>query len=95
MSNSEEIQFAVIPNGEFQKLKNTINQMATDLNDLKKNTGSTSANEILTKKETAKLLKISESSVWLWTKKKTLKSYHAQGRVFYKKNEVLAALEKP
>ena len=50
--------------------------------------------ELLTKKETLKLLKISQSTLWRWTVKNKLSSYGIENRVYYKKSEIIAALRK-
>ena len=49
---------------------------------------------ILSRLETAKLLKINLTSLWKHTKSGKLKSYGIGNRVFYKKNEVLKSLTR-
>lgn len=49
---------------------------------------------ILSRLETAKLLKINLTSLWKHTKSGKLKSYGIGNRVFYKKNEVLTSLTR-
>ena len=49
---------------------------------------------ILSRLETAKLLKINLTSLWKHTKSGKLKSYGIGNRVFYKKNEVLTSLPR-
>lgn len=48
--------------------------------------------ELLTRKETCKLLKIDQSTLWAWTKKGKLKSYGIGNRRYYKKNEIIECL---
>jgi DNA invertase Pin-like site-specific DNA recombinase len=48
--------------------------------------------ELLTRTETAKLLKINLSTLYLWTKKDHLKSYGISGKVYYKRSELESAL---
>lgn len=48
--------------------------------------------EYLTRNEVSKMLKIDLSTLWSWSKKGKLKSYGIQGRVYYKRAEVEAAL---
>ena len=48
--------------------------------------------ELLTREETAKLLKTSLVSLWDWTKKGKLNSYRMGNKVYYKKGEILKAL---
>ena len=47
---------------------------------------------LLSRLETAKLLKINLTSLWKHTKSGKLKSYGISNRVFYKKDEVLKSL---
>ena len=49
---------------------------------------------LLTRLETAKLLKINLTSLWKHTKSGKLKSYGIGNRVFYKKDEVLKSLTR-
>ena len=49
---------------------------------------------ILSRLETAKLLKINLTSLWKHTKSGKLKSYGIGNRVFYKKEEVLKSLTR-
>ena len=48
--------------------------------------------ELLTRKETAELLKVDISTLWHWSKKGVLKSYGISNRVFYKRSEIMEAL---
>lgn len=50
--------------------------------------------EWLTAKETEKILKVSNVTVWTWTNKGILKSYKVGNRIRYRKDEVLKALIK-
>ena len=45
-------------------------------------------------KETAEYCKVSKVTIYQWTKKGILKKYKIGNRVFYKKNEVVAAVIK-
>ncbi|MGQ8335812.1 helix-turn-helix domain-containing protein [Sunxiuqinia sp. A32] len=49
--------------------------------------------ELLTRKEVVKLLQISLTTLYHWTRDGKLKQYKTGGKVYYKKNEVLTALE--
>lgn len=62
------------------------------LEELKQNFNPKEPEEYLTRKETANLLKINLSSLWNWTKKKRLKAYGIEGKVYYKRSEVESAL---
>lgn len=48
--------------------------------------------ELLTREETAKLLKISITTLWHWTKKNKLIAYGIGNRVYYKRGEIMNAL---
>ena len=48
--------------------------------------------KLLTRKETADMLKIDKSTLWAWTNKNIVKSYGIGKRIYYKENEILAAL---
>lgn len=54
----------------------------------------TKQSDYLTRKETAKLLKISLPTLSDWTKLGLLKSYRLSKRVLYKESEVKESLEK-
>jgi excisionase family DNA binding protein len=76
-----------------QQFRNDINQdVKSLLEDLKKSFRPNAPEELLTRKETAKLLKINLSTLYLWTKKGRLKSYGISGKVYYKRSEVESAL---
>ena len=48
---------------------------------------------LLTREETAKLLKIDQSTLWDWTRKGKLQSYGIASRRYYKKHEVLESIK--
>lgn len=52
----------------------------------------TEQKELLTVKETAKLLRVSVSSIYRWTKEGYLTKHGIGHRVFYKRTEVIEAL---
>jgi len=52
------------------------------------------SNELLTREETAKYLKISLSTLWHWSKKGILPSYGIGNRVYYKISEIESSLTK-
>jgi hypothetical protein len=45
--------------------------------------------EILTRKETASLLNVNLSTLWLWTRQKKLQSYGIGNKVYYKYSEII------
>lgn len=62
--------------------------------ELKKTIAKEEPEQLLTRKEVAKLLKISLPTLYYWTKEGKLKHYKTGSRVYYKKNEVMSALGK-
>lgn len=48
--------------------------------------------ELLTREETAKLLKVSITTLCHWTKNKKLIAYGIGNRVYYKRGEIMSAL---
>ena len=62
------------------------------LNELKHALNKDNSDELLTREETFKLLKIDSSTLWSWTKMGKLKVYGIANRRYYKRNEVLDCL---
>jgi excisionase family DNA binding protein len=50
--------------------------------------------ELLTRQETANILKVSLVTLWDWTKKDVMPAYRIGYKVRYKKSEVLESLKK-
>ncbi len=48
--------------------------------------------ELLTREETYKLLKIDSSTLWAWTKKGKINAYGIANRRYYRKSEILKCL---
>jgi excisionase family DNA binding protein len=57
-----------------------------------KNDNKIDSEEILTRKETASLLKISLTALWNWTKNGEIPSYGLGRKLYYKKSEVVHCL---
>ena len=53
-----------------------------------------SDNDLLTRKETADILKISLPTLWAWTNKGIIPAYRIGNKVRYKKADILTALHK-
>lgn len=74
----------------FEELiKSTVKEL---FDELKQSLLKEDHNELLTREETCKLLKIDSSTLWAWTKKGKLNVYGIANRRYYKKNEVLECL---
>lgn len=75
---------------QFEELiKSTVKEQ---LNELKHSLNKDNQDELLTREETYKLLKIDSSTLWAWTKMGKLKVYGIANRRYYKRNEVLNCL---
>ncbi|RRQ49812.1 DNA-binding protein [Maribacter algicola] len=59
-----------------------------ELNTIKQNFQPKKPVELLTREETAELLKISLTTLWHWSKKGILPSYGIGNRVYYKRSEI-------
>ena len=75
---------------QFEELiKSTVKEQ---LNELKHSLNKDNQDELLTREETYKLLKIDSSTLWAWTKMGKLKVYGIANRRYYKRAEVLDCL---
>ena len=78
-----------------EELKDIIVEVINDhLNDLKEETQPKEPEELLTRVEVAKLLKISLPTLHEWTKEGMLQSYGIRNRVLYKRSEIMSSLRK-
>lgn len=64
------------------------------LEEFSKNFHYNNQEELLTRKETAALLKINLATLWSWTKSGKLNSLGIANRVYYKRSEIETALIK-
>lgn len=48
--------------------------------------------ELLTRTETAKILKVELTTLWSWTKKGKITAYGIGNRVYYKRGEIMKSL---
>ena len=75
---------------QFEELvKSTVKEQ---FDNFKKNLSKDSEEELLTREETFKLLKIDSSTLWTWTKKGKVKAYGIGNRRYYKRSELLECL---
>ena len=76
-----------------EQLRTSISKdVKSQLEELKKSFEPKTPEELLGRKDTAKLLKINLSTLHLWTVKGVLKKYGVSGKVYYKRSEVESAL---
>jgi hypothetical protein len=75
---------------QFEELlKSTVKEQ---FDNFKSNITNTNDDELLTREETYKLLKIDSSTLWAWTKKGKIKAYGIANRRYYIKSEILKCL---
>jgi hypothetical protein len=87
-------------NGQIQLIQLTPNQLqdaiiegvTKQLEELKKHFQPKEPTELLTRVETANLLKVNLTTLWNYTKQDKLVSYGMGNRVYYKRSEVLNAI---
>lgn len=72
----------IIANKLADKIENRIAKIISNQND----------EELLTREETATLLKTSYTTLWDWTKKEILITYRIGNRIYYKRGEIMKAL---
>jgi len=48
--------------------------------------------ELMTRKETAKMLSVSLTTLRTWTVRNIIKSYKLGGKIYYKRNEILESM---
>jgi excisionase family DNA binding protein len=86
----KSVQLIQITPEQFKDL--IVDEFKVQLNDLKNNFSPKEPTELLTRSETAELLKIDLSTLWNWTKSGKLSSYGMGNRVYYKRSEIEAKL---
>lgn len=86
----EQVQFVGCSPEQLQKA--IAENVSCQLEELKKSFQPKKPEEFLTRTQTAELLKINLSTLYLWTKRNKLKSYGISGKVYYKRSEVESAL---
>lgn len=90
MESTQQFQFLQV---NPEQLQNAITEsVKQQVSELKKHFSE--PEELLTREETAKLLKVDKSTLWNWQKQGKLIPYGLQGRVYYKRKEILGALVK-
>lgn len=76
-----------------QDLEDLITKVIKDqLQEFVKNVPTDNPDELLTREEVCKLLKINPTTLWHWTKKGKVIAYGLGYRVYYKKGELLESL---
>ena len=78
-----------------EELKETIAEtLKTQLEKLSKDLNIEDPNELLTRTETAKHLKINLATLWSWSKSGKIKSVGLGSRVYYRRSDIEKALIK-
>jgi hypothetical protein len=76
-----------------EQLQSSISKdVKSQLDELKKSFQAKTPDELLTRSETAKLLKINLSSVHNWSKRGILTAFQMGGRVYYKLSQIESTL---
>lgn len=75
-----------------EELLSLFEGLQNQLNELKQSFEPKAPTEYLTRNEVAEMLKCDLSTLWSWTKKGKLIPYGIGNRVYYKRNEVEAAI---
>jgi Helix-turn-helix domain len=76
-----------------EELSKMINEgVKSQLDELKKELGIHKSEELLTRDETCKFLKINSSTLWAWTNKGKVTAYGISSRRYYLKSELLDSL---
>jgi len=86
----KQIQFFQLTPTEFlDAINNSVN---IKLEELKNSINGNVREELLTRSETAEMLKINLSTLWAWTKSNKLTSYSIGNRIYYKHSEVMESI---
>lgn len=91
MENSvliEKVTHAQLTDAINQAVKNQFEELKQELHKVR------DQEELLTRDEAAKLLKINITTLYHWTRKGKLPSYGIGYRVYYKRSEVMESLVK-
>ncbi|WP_340114856.1 helix-turn-helix domain-containing protein [Maribellus mangrovi] len=85
------LQFIQVTPEQLQQA--IIDGVKEQLDELKKNFQLKEPTEFLTRNEVKDMLKVDLTTIWNYTNKGKLKAYGIGNRVYYKRNEVEAALK--
>lgn len=78
-----------------EELKDIISEgLKAQIEELKNSQSGKDPDELLTRKETAKLLKINLATLWSWSKAGKIKSVGISNRVYYRRSAIDDALIK-
>ena len=83
----ENLRFEDLPKVASVMLEKLEN-LEKHLIEIKENFQPKEPEELMTREETAKYLKISLTTLWQWSKKGILPSYSIGNRVYYKRKEI-------
>lgn len=87
MKNIQFIQFT--PEELFNGIKEIVDKQ---FEELKSQFQPKEPEELLTREETAELLRIDKSTLWAWSKKGKLQAHGIGNRVYYKRSEIEKAI---
>jgi hypothetical protein len=85
----------MLQNVSLKELEQLIERVVkAQLEEFRKEVAEEKPDELLTREETYKLLKIDSSTLWHWTKKGKVTAYGIGNRRYYKRSELLQSLVK-
>ena len=77
-----------------EQLQEQFVKLHKELADIRNKINGKPDNDLLTRKETADILKISLPTLWAWTNKGIIPAYRIGNKVRYKKADILTALKQ-
>jgi len=76
------------------QILNPLEELLKQFENLKNQLQPKTSTDLLTRNQVADMFMVNLSTIHNWTKRKTLKSYGVEGRVYYKRCEVEQAIVK-
>ncbi|MEO2126851.1 MAG: helix-turn-helix domain-containing protein [Christiangramia sp.] len=77
---------------EIESLIDSVKKLTEEVSELRQSKKESSTEELLTRQEVARFLKIDLTTLHHWTKSGILKKYGIGKRVYYKKSEIYEAI---
>ncbi|MDT0647472.1 helix-turn-helix domain-containing protein [Zunongwangia sp. F260] len=93
MAGKDEIEIALVPKSQMEEIQKKLDTLNEALQDIRQNWQPKEPPVYLSRNEVAAMLGITLATLHSWDKKGLLKRYSIQNRVWYKRDEVEAALK--
>lgn len=88
-----EVNSVIVHNVDVHQFEELVKaSVKQQLDDFKRSLANINQDELLTREDTYKLLKIDSSTLWAWTKKGKLNAYGIANRRYYKRSEIIECL---